>query len=485
MSVDNGIAIAPAPRVGTAIGAPRPRIAPADLLWRRRSIRAQLLITILLIDLIAAIAACAVIIMQTRTSVQVEVASSMKLADLLVQESIQMQQDAPAERILPNLPLQLRFLRHVRIAVHDLAGNVVTLNDTADGARGDDRPAAPSWFAALMAVPVERHEFPVEVKGRRFGAVIVTGEPKDEIAEAWEHTAALGLIALILNAAGIGLLYLLFGRVLEPVARLAGGLGDLERRNYEVRLPPPEAAEFAAITARFNALAEALHGLQAENRTLNRRLITVQDDERRNIALELHDEVGPSLFGLKTMVSSAAASVGKTSDAAKNRLAEMLTLIEHMQATNRNLLNRLRPMALGHVPLENVLSELIRERGRQHPELKFSFSETGLQTGYGDSIDLTVYRCVQESLTNAMKHAGAANIDVTVAATADTLTLTIRDDGRGIDPAQPLGFGRLGMQERVEALGGECTIESESGRGTAVHIRIPIAHADQERGGLS
>ena len=245
MSVDNGIAIAPAPRVGTAIGAPRPRIAPADLLWRRRSIRAQLLITILLIDLIAAIAACAVIIMQTRTSVQVEVASSMKLADLLVQESIQMQQDAPAERILPNLPLQLRFLRHVRIAVHDLAGNVVTLNDTADGARGDDRPAAPSWFAALMAVPVERHEFPVEVKGRRFGAVIVTGEPKDEIAEAWEHTAALGLIALILNAAGIGLLYLLFGRVLEPVARLAGGLGDLERRNYEVRLPPPEAAEGA------------------------------------------------------------------------------------------------------------------------------------------------------------------------------------------------------------------------------------------------
>src|SRR5262249_33530827 len=153
------------------------------------------------------------------------------------------------------------------------------------------------------------------------------------------------------------------------------------------------------------------------NRRLNRRLITVQDDERRNIAHELHDEIGPSLFGLKAMVSSAMASVGKTSEAAKSRLSETLTLIEHIQSTNRNLLNRLRPMALGHVPLGNMLSELIRERARQHPQLSFSFSETGLKRGYGDSIDLTIYRCIQESLTNAMKHAGAESIDINVVET--------------------------------------------------------------------
>src|SRR5260370_38744045 len=119
----NGIAIAPDPAapapkrvrmsdMGRTAGAetrsqqaaPRRTIAVGDLLWRRRSVRAQLLITILLIDLIAALAACGVIIFQTRMSVQVEVASSMKLADLLVQESIQMQQDVAAERILPNLP---------------------------------------------------------------------------------------------------------------------------------------------------------------------------------------------------------------------------------------------------------------------------------------------------------------------------------------------------------------------------------------------
>src|SRR4051794_31623401 len=117
----NGVAMAPDPAplasprghvsdIGRPAGAqirpqeaaPRRTSALGDLLWRQRSIRAQLLITILLIDLAAALAACGVIIFQTRTSVQVEVASSMKLADLLVQESIQMQQDVPAERILPN-----------------------------------------------------------------------------------------------------------------------------------------------------------------------------------------------------------------------------------------------------------------------------------------------------------------------------------------------------------------------------------------------
>jgi len=461
--------------------------------WRRLSVRAQLLTTILLIDLIAALAACSVIIFQTRASVQIEVASSMKLADLLVQESIQMQQDVSAEVVLSNLPLQLRFLRHVRISVHDLDGNVITqrsLSEGAEGARTDDRGAAPAWFAALMATPAERHQFPVDVKGRRIGTVVVTGEPTDEIAEAWDHTAALGAIAIVLNAAGIALLYLLFGRVLEPIARLSDGLADLERRNYEVRLPPPDALEFAAITARFNALAEALHGLQTENRHLNQRLITVQDDERRTIALDLHDEVGPSLFGLKAMVSSALAAAGDNSDGKLNaRMREMLTLIEHMQAVNRNLLNRLRPMALGHVPLDDVLSELIRDRQRQHPQLTFSFSGDRLKDSYGDSIDLTVYRCVQESLTNAMKHAAAKRIDVSVeeigsdlgsdlasdlASSTSCLQVSIRDDGRGIDPNHTPGHGILGMQERVQALGGQHVLKSEPARGTTVHIVIPL-----------
>ena len=213
-----------------------------NALWHRRSVRAQLLITIVVIDFIAALVAGGVTIFQTRSSVQIEVAASMKLADLLVQEAIQTQQYASAERVLPGLPLQLRFLRHIRISVRDPAGQTVTEHpDSSDGARDEDRAAPPAWFTSLVASPAERHEFPVVVKGEQLGSVVVTGEPRDEIAEAWEHFAALGTVALALNAAVIGILYVLFGRVLDPIARLAGGLSDLERRNYNVRLPPQKS----------------------------------------------------------------------------------------------------------------------------------------------------------------------------------------------------------------------------------------------------
>ena len=463
----------------------RPSCRLVNILWHQRSVRAQLLITIVVIDFIAALAAGGVTIFQTRNSVQVEVAASMKLADLLVQEAIQTQQDASAERVLAGLPLQLRFLRHVRISVRDLGGHTVTEHpDSSDGARDDDRATVPAWFASLVSSPTERHEVPVVAKGERFGSVIVTSEPRDEIAEAWEHTAALGVVALALNAAVIGILYVLFGQMLHPIARLAGGLSDLERRNYNVRLPPPKAPELVAITHRFNSLAQALETMRAENQRLNHRLITVQDDERRNIALELHDEVGPSLFGLKAAVSSITTAAGNLEDTARRRVTErareMQTVIEHMQAMNRGLLNRLRPMALGHVPLENMLSELVQDRARQHSDIAFSFSGNRLSNSYGDSVDLTIYRCTQESVTNAIKHADARHIDISVTETAPDagahrqLNLYIRDDGRGFDPAEPIGFGFLGMQERVQGLGGEYSVESEIGRGTFVRIAIPI-----------
>ena len=176
---------------------------------------------------------------------------------------------------------------------------------------------------------------------------------------------------MLLNLAVIGILYVLFGRVLDPLTGLARGLSDLERQNYKVRLPRPRARELAAITDRFNALALALDASRAENLRLNRRLITAQDDERRRTALDLHDEVGPSLFGLKANASSIATVAAALPEQAGRTLGEraheMLAIIEHLQAINRSLLNRLRPMALGHVPLHDILSELVRERARQHP----------------------------------------------------------------------------------------------------------------------
>jgi two-component system, NarL family, sensor histidine kinase UhpB len=444
-------------------------------LWHGRSVRAQLIVVVIIIEVIAALIAGFVTIMQARTSTRVEIAASMELAQLLVSEAVAlMQQTVPAEKFLADLASPLRLVRHVRIAVRNGDGEPLALPpaDALPEAR------APAWFAALIAPPIASRDVPVVVNGRRIGTVEIVSEPRDEIAEAWGNTVALAAVALIVNIAVVAVLYVLFGRVLDPLGGVGGGLADLERRNYRVRLPRPQARELAAITDRFNALAQALDAARAENDELNHRLLTAQDDERKRTALELHDEVGPSLFGLKANASSIASAAAGLPEPIgvklMRRVRDSLAIIEHLQAINRSMLNRLRPMALGHVPLRDMLAELVQERARQHAETEFVFSASKLKPGYGEAIDLTVYRCVQESLTNVIRHAQAKRAEITLADDGAQLTLTVRDDGCGIDPAAAPGFGIRGMQERVHALGGSYRADSERGRGTCVRIVIPL-----------
>ena len=131
---------------------------------------------------------------------------------------------------------------------------------------------------------------------------MLSSAPSDEIAEAWENATQLAKVALVIGIASIAILHLLFGRVLAPLRSLATGLLDLGRSDYDVRLRLPQARELAVIAESFNGLAADLTSMKAENRRLSQRLITAQDDERRQTALDLHDEVGPYLFGLKDTI---------------------------------------------------------------------------------------------------------------------------------------------------------------------------------------
>ncbi|HLH88530.1 MAG TPA: histidine kinase [Xanthobacteraceae bacterium] len=482
------------PADAATYGALRSRVAGLlDACWYRQSVRAQLLLTVILIDLVAALVAGGVVIMKARTSTQIEIDASMNLAEVLVRETIKlMPADTPPERFLEALPLQQRFARHVRIAVRDTAGHVVATRpmQVAEEVDFHARAPAPAWFAALVSPPIEHRELPVVVQGRALGSVLIAGEPGDEIAEVWENLTALATVAALVNLAMNAILYVLFGRVLGPLRALGAGLLDLERRSFGVRLARPRARELAAIADRFNALAGALESARAENATLYRRLITTQDDERRNTARELHDEVGPSLFGLKANAGSIASVAAALPDAPRaavqERAGDILAIVEHLQSINRSLLTRLRPMALGHVPLADLLAEMIHHRARELPQIAFPFAAAGIASSYGEEIDLTVYRCAQEGLTNAIKHAQARRIGVTLAETVPDpaltgargakaqLELAIEDDGCGIVVPAPAGFGLRGMQERVHALGGACSLGRAAGGGTCVRVVIPL-----------
>lgn len=462
---------------------PRPHTFRA--LWNRCSVRVQLLLVFMLIDLSAVFIAGGVAILRARTQTRVEMAASMRLAKFLVSDAVTLaRQASSAEQLLAILPAQLQSMRHVRIRVKDTEGVpiVAPLPDrVATGRFADARSPAPAWFTALVAPPAELLNVPVIVDGTKLGEVEIIGEPGDEIAEVWENMLAIGGVAVVLNIAVIGILYVLFGRVLNPLTALAGALSDLERQSYHVRLPHPRAHELTLLTGHVNSLALALETARAENLNLNRRLITAQDDERRRTALELHDEVGPCLFGLKANASSIASATTDLPNQAKQsvteRLGDIFAIVDHLQAINRSMLDRLRPMALGHVPLKEVLQQLVRDRARQNAQIQFAFTAGDLLHSYGDSVDLTVYRCIQEGMTNAIRHARAKNISIELGCDSakGLLAFTVTDDGCGMSSGTPAGLGIRGMQERVEGLGGRYVVESGPGCGTCVRITIPLA----------
>ncbi|WP_409567650.1 ATP-binding protein [Methylobacterium sp. J-030] len=446
--------------------------------WAAWSTRARLVAVVLLIDALAALISCGVIVFNARNAVRVETRASLATVESLVADTIRLSDTTPPESLLQTLDLRFKVLRHVRVAVLDNAGARV------GSAIATHRTAreAPRWFADLIMPPIERHTLPITVNGQQLGMAQITTQPLDEIDEIWGYARALSLTTAAINLAMLVALYAALGRILAPLRRLGAGLTQLEHHDYTARLQPPGARELAVIAERFNKVAAALGEVRAANGRLNRQLLTAQDDERRRTALELHDEFGPCLFALEANAASIARIASGPGEPSREKLAaraaEISAIVGQVQTVNRELLNRLRPHGLGQAPLATCLDLLLRGFAQRHPGLAFVGRFDGLARGYGDLVDLTVFRCVQESATNTVRHGAATRVEAEAAEAGGRLTLTIRDNGKGIpDPGVSIehgtGLGLSGMRERVEALGGTFALDN-AGPGAIVRITIPV-----------
>jgi signal transduction histidine kinase len=223
---------------------------------------------------------------------------------------------------------------------------------------------------------------------------------------------------------------------------------------------------------------------EAKLRALSNRLVEVQEEERRALARELHDELGQSLTALRFTVEQLGALVG---DDARPRAAEARAAIEEMLARVRDLSSDLRPPLLDHVGLAPALGSLV-ERYTARTGIRVGFRHTGLGRRFDLHVETAAYRIVQEALTNVGRHARVTEAAVRVWADADCLAAQIEDHGVGFDPAAVATSGRscglAGMAERARLLGGELAIESNPGSGTHVFARLPIRPPpDTRRGG--
>ena len=249
--------------------------------------------------------------------------------------------------------------------------------------------------------------------------------------------------------------------------------------DFSARAPESGAPEFVDIAARINDLARALASLSAENSQLIERLFDAHDEERKAIAGELHDEIGPHLFALRANASILAARLAGDSQEGRAAIA-IRDQIEALQRHNRRILVNLRPAALEDLGLTAALQSLVDQWRRAEPGVTIALSADDAIARLGPRASLMAYRFVQEALTNAFRHSGARNIAATLAyeekpgaarardSALTGLRIRVRDDGSGIAEDASSGMGLRGMRDRVKMLGGEVAITSGAKGGTLV-----------------
>ena len=466
------------------------RVAGALLqrLWYDRPVRTQLLVAVGAINLLAAVAGGAVSILNTRTATRVEIEASLEVAQRFVGATIKdLATQGELDQLDQQLALQLKHLRHVRILIMDTMGQLTVVSPQRDENAAATR-TAPAWFAALVRPQLVGRAVRVAAADEG-NPVVIVGEPADEIAEAWQDFYSLALVWLLLDALILAVLFVVLGRVLDPLANLSRGMLNLEDGHYATRLKAPKVKELAVITNRFNTLASALDTARDENSRLYQQLISVQEEERREIANELHDEAGPCLFGITANASSVKNLADQVADGPhaeiSRRVGEILSIAERLKLMNRALIKKLRPGSLGRVGLAELLDELVAGFERRHPDTEIIKSIQTLASSYGEEIDLTLYRCVQEAITNAIRHGKAGTITLDLVEDlgprgqgrkpqANTIRLSISDDGKGMAKGTLKGFGLSTMIERVRSLGGSCAIDGAPSKGTTIRIEIPV-----------
>jgi len=404
----------------------------------------------------------ATLVLHAGARIRAEAEAATRLGEDFVENALARAATASEPRAeLRRLLAPAQKLRHVRIF---LEGDPAPPPQSPVGVR-----RAPGWFAAL-ATPretVTRIAAPAPMPG----AVLIAADPSDEIAEIWEEILGLALGGALVALAAFALVFLAISRTLAPLSALAQGLEALEKGERGLVVARAGSPEFAVIADRINALAEALRRLDAENRNLLFRMIDVQETERRDIARDLHDEMGPFLFAIRAGVGALKR---KPQGAGVEKDCEKLDAqVAALQGVNRRILARLRPAALEELGLAGALDALVRGWRETHTQATITLAVA--DCALDEATALVVYRIAQEGLTNALRHAEARRVSIEVGPTEGReLRVTVDDDGTGLKAGWRQGLGLRGMSERIAALGGRLTLKSGAPKGAILEASLPL-----------
>jgi signal transduction histidine kinase len=307
-----------------------------------------------------------------------------------------------------------------------------------------------------------------------------------------------GLSSILISAI---FAYLVMGRlIIHRLERVANALADFGSGKRNLRLITGSFDEIGQLEVDFNEMGQRIQVEESENQALSedlrrqttqqqellKRLITAQEDERKRVARELHDELGQSLSGLALHSEVTGKFIHSDPKRALEQLSLTRELIRNTTQQMYELILALRPSALDDLGLAAALRSHA-ERVLDGSGIAFKLDSSSLNKRLPPSIETALYRIFQEALSNIVRHSGADQVKITLALHDSVFEGEIVDNGHGFDPEKvdwnansPHGLGLLGMRERVAQCGGSIDIISREGEGAHIRIHIPLAKADYE-----
>jgi len=364
-------------------------------------------------------------------------------------------------------------IRHLKIDFYDNQGRLRETN--LDTHEIHQKKLPPVWFVKAMDISSIGNEVRrkrIVLNGRYLGDLVVTPDPSYEIIEVWEDTVGLlGLVGIFFVLMNV-MAYIAVRYTFKPVKQILEALTQVEQGQFNSRLPNFKQVELQGIGQKFNAMADTLQSSTQNNHRLTQQIIRLQEDERKSLAQDIHDEIGQYLTAIH--VDASAILGAKKMATAKESAGAISNITRQMMTTIHELLQRLRPRVLDELGLGLALAELIhswRQRNRNITLIHHINSDLGQ---VDESVTITAYRVMQECLTNVSKHAKAKHLTIEVTHDSKHVYMEIEDDGLGFDTTKNSnGYGLAGMKERVQGLFGNMTIETAFGKGTKISVALP------------
>ncbi len=445
-------------------------------------LRLNLIITGLLLLIMSA--GAILTLSNARQNARAEVASAERLALYLFDTAILSNPDLILQRTdsRPFRLQQLNHMRHLRIEFRNARGRLLDSNQTETGYKF--RSEAPAWFESMLDKITPRWESAVrhiEYRGEALGDLVITPDPSYEYAEIWKQVTDLLVLASIFFVSVNLMISWAVGQALKPTGQILLALNELERGNLKARLPQFDLPELARIGEKFNRMVETLEQSILRNHRLSQQLITLQEEERKSLARDLHDEFGQCLTAIHTDATVVLQQAERKYPEIRDSAAAITQLSRHLMDLVSGLLQRLRPGILDELGLAAALQDLVETWQARHENISCSLAIDSVPEHTNEASEVTAYRLVQECLTNISRHAAASAVDIRVRPEARDgqpgLHIGVRDDGRGFEAGKTDGLGLPGMRERVEGLGGEFLLETGLSQGTSITAWIPARAA--------